>query len=280
MAFLEQRAAQAGMEEGRLRSDPLAEPITRKYRSWMRMGDDEVVAIVNTFVKENGVENRTQLWKADAGMADRIKKRGLWDRIEFGRKNGAGNGQGGGAGSIAPAAGPAGFSRDDIVFLAQSAIDEMEVASLDELGRLDAEMHALVVETGAAGSLSFARPAGEAAGGTDGMRPYEGRRLMDEEAMYRLILSEGFGMGCANAALGSHRETIQKLQCGLKRKLKGPAQQRLFKRCWGRMEAEGAIAYNSNRTAASLDPSVRKPSDPALATALSWAFSEQAKVGP
>ncbi len=183
-----------------------------------------------------------------------------------------------------PAAGAgraSGFTREDVVFLAQSAIDEMAIGSLGELARLDTEMHALVMETGAAVALRF--PAPPDRGSAEEERPRERKeangKAEGEEEMYRLILSDGFGMGGASPAIGSHRETIQKLQSRLKRKLKGPAQQRLFKRCWSRMEAEGAIAYNSNRTAASLDPSVRNPSDPVLTSALSWAFANHGKVG-
>ncbi len=356
MSLLESRQAQAAEAGGRIRSEPLAEPMAgRRYRSWMRMSDEEVVAAANAFVRENGVANRTQLWKADAGMADRIRKRGLWKRIGFpggtekadgtggrrdcesGRPGRGGNGKSveakqkrggsltpydvisepgrhgaerladgrtgyaeapeheeGRPASVEAACGPAAsFTRDEAVFLAQSAIDEMGISTLEELGGLDPEMHAIVVETGAAGSLSFPkRPeggerrdgnGGEAAErGADEAPPArsEPRGVAEEERMFKLILTEAFGLGTSNPAIGSHRETVQSLQAGLKRKLKGPAQQRLFKRCWGRMEAEGMITYNSNKTAASLDLSVRPDGGGGLSSALSSATGAQCAVSP
>ncbi len=304
MGLLEVRTVAAAESSVRLKAELKAEPLSepprgRRYRSWMGMGDEEVVAAVNAFVRENGIPNRTRLWKEDAGMADRVRKRGLWERIEFaGKAERPKDGRAGkaDAGEIPPEAGacarakearaPAGFSREEAATLAQSTIDELEMSSLGELERLDPEMHAIVMETGAADLLSFAETGPPHSGKNGAVHPgEEGDKpktdeLRAEESMYRLILSECFGLGSANPALGSRRGTIQSLQCGIKRKLKGPADQRRFKKCWGRMEAEGLIAYNSNRTAASLDLSARSPGDSSLRCALVAAMSEQAGLGP
>ncbi len=311
-AFCGRGALSEALRDGR--AAEAAKP-KRRYRSWKSKSDDEVVGIAQEVIDRNSVSCRTKLWESDAGLADRLRERGLWSRVRFC----GGNGKAGCGGSAdhgpAPATTPAKeaepaeescrppaepFSKDDVVFLAQSAIDEIGISGMGELARLDAELHLLVAEAGVQGRLRFAAEkddgAGEA-GGTPGKGPEgadcqllglsaEQLRKADlhgrdtgEEEMFRLIFAECFRVGTGNPYLGSMRGTIPKLQSNMNRKLSG-RQHRLFRKCWARMESEGVISYNHNRTAASVDIGGRGLKDAGLARALSWASAEQIKVGP
>jgi hypothetical protein len=103
-------------------------------------------------------------------------------------------------------------------------------------------------------------------------------KQVEDGMMYRIICAECFRMGNGHPFVGSHRSTVPKLQSGLHRRLGGP-QHRVFEKCWERMAVEGAIVYNTNRSAASLNPfaGVR---DPDLRKALEWAVGEQVAATP
>lgn len=301
----------------------------RKYRSWMRMDDAELLSVVNRAVLENGITGRKMLREFDSGMASRLSVRGLWNRVEYCKKDGARKecrpdaAAPEEAGPEAKAPAVAGESSespalgvDEIVFLAQSAINDGGLSSMEELSIIDPELHGAVVEAGAEARLAFpimvelpsvadddgeisgvktACPAGngqhDAAGpgerngdrgpgsgnGLGDGKNGDGRaHAMDEESMYRRICSECFRIGGANAFIGGSRTTIPKLQSAMHRKLGGP-EHKLFRKCWDRMAAEGAIAFNSNSTAASLNPyaDVR---DGKLRSALLWAAAEQRRA--
>jgi hypothetical protein len=293
----------------------------RRYRSWKAKSDDEVVAIARDVVRDNGVTSKTMLWKVDAGLADRIRERGLWERVGFlpkgvnreracAKASGGGDAPGNGGSSQAGGGGPAqlnggkapdcpaAWEKDDVVFLAQSLIDEMRIADAAELGRLDPELHALIEELGAGAGLGFhpeppARraddgPAGAPPEGVVPMQSMSAEQLrkadlhgaaISEEMAYRLILADCFRLGTANPFIGGVRATVPKLQGNINRRLNGP-QHKTFRKCWDRMVAEGVVAHNSNGSAASVDPDPAPVRDGALRSALAWALSEQSKVSP
>ncbi len=313
-AFRGRGALSEALRDGR--AAEAAKP-KRRYRSWKSKSDDEVVGIAQEAIERNSVSCRTKLWEVDAGLADRLRERGLWDRVRFCRGNGKADNGGSGDGPLqakAPAkeAEPAGepcrppaepFSKDDVVFLAQSAIDEIGISGMGELARLDSELHLLVADAGVQGRLRFAEEKEDGARGKDETGGAQGKgpegadgqllrlsaeqlrkadlhgRETGEEEMFRLIFAESFRVGTGNPYLGSMRGTIPKLQSNMNRKLSG-RQHRLFRKCWARMESEGVISYNHNRTAASIDIGSRGLKDAGLARALSWASAEQIKVGP
>jgi hypothetical protein len=275
----------------------------RKFRSWMGMGDDQIVAIVNAFVLENRVPSMRKLWELDAGMADRVRARGLWKRLGFcdgqgakaraqaWRRPGAETRAGSGKAEAderkeeAPASEP--LSKEDILFLAQSAIDDAGLSSAEELAVLDPELFEAAKAAGADGMLSYVKTergrapgaGGAGSGSMDGEGAQKRAAAMDEEMMYRTICTECFRMGTGSPYICGFRTTVQKLQSNMHRKLGGP-RHRMFRKCWDRMVAEGAITYNSNATAASINPSA-EVRDTALRNALHWARKEQSRFsGP
>ncbi len=327
-AFRGRGALSEALRDGRA---AVEEKPKRRYRSWKTKSDDEVAGIAQEVIDRHAVSCRTRLWEVDAGLADRLRERGLWGKIRF---CGTGNGKNRAATAEhvpAPAKAPAKeaepaeercrppaepFSRDEVVFLAQSAIDEIGISGMGELARLDAELHNLVAESGVQERLRFApaekangsteestvggavcSPGGNGAGGPAGKGPEgaDGRLLglsaeqlrkadlhgreTGEEEMFRLIFAECFRVGTGNPYLGSMRGTIPKLQSNMNRRLSG-RQHRLFRKCWARMESESVITYNHNRTAASVDIGTRGLREAGLVRALSWASAEQMKVGP
>jgi hypothetical protein len=300
----------------------------QRCRKWKDKSDDELAGIVNDFVGKNRIRTKRALWDADAGLADRVRERGLWDRIAFhegsahetavARRTGCqAKKDGDGAGRKPDAGGPAAldarpaavekqdkgiWTEDEITFLAQSMIDEMEIADMGELETFDGELHRMVVDMGLEGKLGFherkesgdaQRPdavegAGEGVAGcraalSAGASAEQVRKLglqengFDEGLMFRLICAECFRMGSAAPFVGGRRTTLEKLRSGLQRKLSG-RQQRLFRRCWDRMASEGAISFNSNRTAASLNPLLSQLGEGPLRDAIAWAVREQMSV--
>lgn len=308
--------AHAPIEEG---LSGRCEAPKRKYRSWMNMGDDELLSVASRTARENGLTGRKMLREFDSGLASRLSARGLWARVEYGAKDGAkhetekrpkpenrpehGTGNSPKPGNALEPLKPGGqeYCADEIVFLAQSAIQDGGLSCMDELAIIDPELHGAVVGAGAEARLVFpvmiempaiadddCQSAGlcEALGGRNGrgdngngsgFRESAGRdekaRAIDEEAMYRMICRECFRVGGASPFVGGCRTTIPKLQSAMHRKL-GGHEHKLFRKCWDRMAAEGAIAFNSNSTAASLNPhaDVR---DGKLRSALEWAAGEQ-----
>jgi len=57
-----------------------------RQRDWRSIPDDEIVAYAKKFMKERGITGRTELWKADGGLYNTLKKRKLHDRIGFERR--------------------------------------------------------------------------------------------------------------------------------------------------------------------------------------------------
>ncbi len=53
-----------------------------KQRSWMRMSDGEIVEYARKVVEENGITGRRELYKADIGLYNVLRKRRLLDEIE------------------------------------------------------------------------------------------------------------------------------------------------------------------------------------------------------
>ena len=164
----------------------------------------------------------------------------------------------------------AAFTREEARQFAQSVVDEKALKGPDELRRADREVYDLAAETGALGSLVFAAGGAKQAGG---------RPEPDEQAMYKRICSECFRMSNGNPYVGSRRATIEQLRSAISKRLKGK-EHKLFDKCWSRMAAEGAIIYNSNSTAASLDPFAEGVRDPQVREALRWAIGEQASANP
>ncbi|MFN7991536.1 MAG: hypothetical protein U0R44_05240 [Candidatus Micrarchaeia archaeon] len=278
-------------------ASPVAHP-RKKYRSWKNKTDDEIVEMADAFIAENKIRSRSMLWAVDAGLADRLRKRGLWDRISFtgagpnmrpqrrAEKSAAGGMQGQAEQPAVEKSEP--ICSEDIVFLAQSAIDDAGLSSLDELEILDPEICGLVRERGLCGSLRFrsALPAeegpAEAAPALLGLRAEELRKSdlrgleLGEREMFGLILAECFRLGTGGPYIGNSRCTVPKLQSNMNRKLGGP-QHRVFRKCWDRMVAEGVIVYNQNSSAASLDIDARIR-DGALREAVGWAIGQQMDV--
>ncbi len=200
-----------------------------------------------------------------------------------------------GAESARPAGNNGGLClpKEDIAFLAQAAVDEWGLTRISELAEIDPELAGAAEYAGVAASLRFR------ANGANGSRLAGGSAVADsdepvaaiqdsglagradncetseEEAMFRRICTECFRIGTGSPFIGGCRSTLPKLQSGLNRRLNG-REHKLFRKCWDRMAAEGAIVFNSNRSAASLNPytAIR---DPVLRGALDWAAAENRK---
>ncbi len=285
----------------------------RKFRSWMRMSDDEVLIIVNEFVGRNGLSGMRALWDADSGMADRVRDRGLEGRVKFCNR-------------AAYSAMPAGKVREkrpetenqvpyatpvpdhpqpesesraeahpqappaledrEIASLAQDAIGEFGLSSPADLKAAFPELYDEMESRKLWSSVGFTKETAEEEGRLGGFGLADSaeavrkagaeRAHADERSMFMLICAECFRVGTANPYIGGFRSTLQKLHSGISRRLGGPAH-KAFRKCWDRMAAEGAITFNSNSTAASLnmDACVR---DKNLREALEWAKAEQASV--
>jgi hypothetical protein len=54
-----------------------------KQRSWIKMTDDEIIELARKFMKENGINGKNDLEKADKGLCKILMRRGLIDRIQF-----------------------------------------------------------------------------------------------------------------------------------------------------------------------------------------------------
>ncbi len=171
----------------------------------------------------------------------------------------------------------------ELLGMGKEAIAAFGLADMAGMREAFPELHDALAEAGLGARLSFG--AKRTAGSGEGKRPEdmdaeELRKLdpahLDERAMYRLICAECFRMGSGSPYVGSRRGTVPKLQSNMNRKLGGP-QHKLFKKCWERMVSEGAIAYNTNSSAASVEPlaAVRTPE---IRDALGWAIRQQMKV--
>ena len=267
----------------------------RRYRSWKSMSDDDMVKAAQRVIDEGKVPCKTRLWDVDAGLADRLRKRGLWGRVSF-WKEGA-----------QPPAEPArsevksepvarkeekpaasGWEKGDVMFLAQSAIEERGIHEPAGLEMLDPDLYALAAEHGVLAELRFVEKAGAEEDGSKAgellrlgagqvrKAPLKGLELCEEE-VYRLILAECFRIGTGGPYMNGVRGTIPKLQSNINRKMSGP-QHKMFRKCWDRMASEGVISYNQNSSAASVSLAVHEVRDESLASALAWASAEHSKV--
>ena len=69
--------------------EPLAEGLQtfptdpRGRRLWSRMSDEEVVEVARKFMEEKGITGRKELEKADQGLYQVLRKRGLLDEVGF-----------------------------------------------------------------------------------------------------------------------------------------------------------------------------------------------------
>lgn len=275
-------------------AEPISEPPQkRRYIKWGSMGDAEFLEAAQRIVDEKGIRSMNHMKKTDNSMFRAVKERGLEGKVRFvngsphagleaapktnvASKNGKGaDGRVIEAKEPEPCKAPvAVLCREDARELAQLVIDEGSLASFEELAFLEPEISQAAQSAGAVPDLVFAVPRAPPertcdAPGEDRPQPGSNARQTSESEMYRMILSECFRIGGANPFMGNRRGTIPVLQANLNRRLSGP-EHKLFRKCWDRMAAEGAIAFNTNRTAASLD--VRSsPRTPELREALEWA---------
>lgn len=267
--------------------EPLAEgPVKRRYIRWSTLGEGEFLETVNRIVREKGIRSMRQMKGEDSSMFKAVRERGLEGKVSFPNGKAAAPGPGqdveaaDAPGKQDPPKAPGEdgskgvpLTAQEIAQLAQMVVDEGGLRGMEELELLDPEIAGAVRGHGIGGLLVFAPqespPVPEEAG--NGGRRQENGAITEEE-MFRRICAECFRVCGGNAFLGARRGTIPKLQGTLKRKLAG-AEHRMFKRCWDRMEAEGAIMYNSNKSAASLNLYC-EPRTESLRAALLWAASE------
>src|SRR5271157_1110804 len=279
----------------------------RKNRSWKTMGDDEVAGAINAFIAERGITSMHGLRDQNDYMAVLVGKRGIRDMIVFcpGGRNKAPQSIGmeplsldaeadtkAGAGGPVPSKSDSRLDDGEIIALAQEAIRELGLQDLECLRRDFGELHEIVVSRGLAQSIVFEGAALGKIDATQEALPKPRERLepaslsperlrkmdIDEleisrESMYILICACCFKVGTPFPVLSGMKAAMPDLQAQIQRKLNG-SQNRLLRRCWGKMIAEGAIGFNSNSSAASLNLTARVR-DPELEKALGWASRSQ-----
>ena len=284
---------------------PLAEGrARRRYIKWGSLGEQELIETANRIILEKGIRSMRQMKADDNSMFRAIRERGLDGKVSLFKGNGAGTNplepaasgapeagaeapqietppgkEAGGreAGGRAPGAHP-GLSQAEVAELAQLVIDEGKLSGMEELSIIDPEIAGALKALKAEGLIVFATDeAGPAGGQEPGGVKKQAPAEISEEEMFRRICEECFRVSGGNPFLGTRRGTIPKLQSSIKRKLTGP-QHRVFKKCWDRMEAEGAIVYNTNKSAASLDLYC-EPRTEGLKEALRWASGQCASPG-
>ncbi|MEW6721642.1 MAG: hypothetical protein AB1324_00100 [Candidatus Micrarchaeota archaeon] len=167
------------------------------------------------------------------------------------------------------------FTHGEALQLAQAVVNEKKLSGPEELRKADREVHDLAAETGALAELVFfgERNSGDGGSGRPAPRPDA------EGEMFRRICSECFRMSGGNPFVGGRRATVEQLRSAITKRLKG-REHKLFDKCWSRMAAEGAIVFNSNSTAASLNPFAEGVRDGRIKEALRWAIREQANANP
>ena len=184
----------------------------RKFRSWKGMGNGEFLEAVNAFARKEGIASMNGLWNADAGMADRVRARGLEGSVHFCVNGNAGRaarpeGRAGKSAAVAakpmpapaeadaaPAADGAGqesageetgrpaaeapvLEDADVIALAQEAIGELGLHSREDLRAAFGELFAEAETRGLWDALDF--PGGEEADASE--KPGLPRRASAEE---------------------------------------------------------------------------------------------------
>lgn len=168
---------------------------------------------------------------------------------------------------------------------------------MEDLHREFGELHELVVSRGLACSIAFDVAAlgkidtdQEAAKPREcldvsSLSPDQLRRtdvrglVIGEKSMYMLICACCFKVGTPFPVLAGKKATVQELQAPVQRKLIGldGGINRLFQKCWAKMSAEGAIGFNTNKSAASLNLTARVR-DYEVGEALRWASHWQGET--
>jgi len=95
-----------------------------KFRSWKDMDDEEIVEFTKKLMKEKEITGRTELNRADSGLYNVLKKRGLFEKVGFIEKRKKGRSW-------------KGMGDDEVIELAKRTIEEVKIIRKNELRKTD-----------------------------------------------------------------------------------------------------------------------------------------------
>ncbi len=100
----------------------------KKYRSWAKMTDEEIVELARKVMEEMEISGRGELYKTDPGLYQVLWKRELLSRMDFEERKGQWKD----------------MRDEEIVELARKVMEEMEISGRGELNKIDNRLYEIL----------------------------------------------------------------------------------------------------------------------------------------